>query len=92
MPPRARTACFPRREGKLLPQVPHWKATVVGTWRPTDQVSLTAAGRYSSRNFGTIDNSDIVGNVYQGFYKYFVVDLRADLQGQRAYACRARRR
>ena len=71
---------LPAAKGKLLPQVPHWKATVVGTWRPTDRVSLTAAGRYSSRNFGTIDNSDIVGNVYQGFYKYLVVDLRADLK------------
>jgi iron complex outermembrane receptor protein len=53
---------------------------VVGTWRPTDHVSLTAAGRYSSRNFGQLDNGDVVGNVYQGFYKYFVVDLRADLK------------
>lgn len=71
---------LPAAQGKLLPQVPHWKATMVGTWRPTDQLSLTAAGRYSSRNFGAIDNSDVVGNVYQGFYKYFVVDLRADLK------------
>lgn len=73
-------SAFPAAEGKLLPQVPHWKATMVGTWRPTDHISFTAAGRYSSRNFGALDNSDIVGNVYQGFYKYFVVDLRADLK------------
>ena len=71
---------LPTAQGKLLPQVPHWKASVVGTWRPVDRVSLTAAGRYSSRNFGTLDNSDVVGNVYQGFYKYFVVDLRADVR------------
>lgn len=71
---------FPAAAGKLLPQVPHWKATMVGTWRPTDHVSLTAAGRASSRNFGQLDNGDVVGNVYQGFYKYFVVDLRADLK------------
>lgn len=71
---------FPAAEGKLLPQVPHWKASVVGTWRPIDRVSLTAAARYSSRNFGQLDNSDVVGNVYQGFYKYFVVDLRADVR------------
>jgi iron complex outermembrane receptor protein len=68
---------LPAAQGKLLPQVPHWKASVVATWRPTGQLSLTAAARYSSRNYGTIDNSDIVGNTYQGFYKYFVVDLRA---------------
>ena len=73
-------AAFPAAEGHRLPQVPRWKATLVGTWRPTDRLSLTAAGRYSSRNFGTLDNSDVVGNVYQGFYKYMVVDLRADMK------------
>jgi len=73
-------AVLPAAQGKLLPQVPRWKATVVGTWRPTDQLSLTAAARYSSRNYGTIDNSDTVGNTFQGFYKYFVVDLRAQVR------------
>jgi iron complex outermembrane receptor protein len=68
---------FPAAVGKLLPSVPHWKASLVGTWRPSDAMSLTAAARYSSRNYGALDNSDIVGNTYQGFYKYFVVDLRA---------------
>ena len=72
-----RDTAFPAAIGKLLPQVPHWKATLVGTWRPTDRLSLTAAARYSSRNYGTLDNSDVVGNTYQGFYKYFVADLRA---------------
>ncbi len=79
-------AALPAAQGKLLPQVPHWKATVVGTWRPTDQLSLTAAARYSSRNYGTIDNSDVVGNTYQGFYKYLVVDLRAQVRVDRHWA------
>ena len=73
-------AALPAAQGKLLPQVPHWKASVVGTWRPTDQLSLTAAARYSSRNYGSIDNSDTVGNTFQGFYKFFVVDLRAQMR------------
>jgi iron complex outermembrane receptor protein len=71
---------FPAAVGKLLPQVPHWKATVVGIWRPIDRLSLSAALRYASRNFGSLDNSDIVGNTYQGFYKYCVVDLRAEMK------------
>ncbi|MBV9842222.1 MAG: TonB-dependent receptor [Sphingomonadaceae bacterium] len=70
-------ASVPVAVGKLLPQVPHWKATIMGTWRPVDQLSLSAAMRYSSRQYGAIDNSDIVGNTYTGFYKYLVVDLRA---------------
>lgn len=71
---------LPAADGKLLPSVPRWKATAVGTWRPIDRLSLTAAVRYSSRNFGAIDNSDIVGNTYQGFYKYLIVDLRAEIR------------
>lgn len=73
-------AALPGAVGKLLPSVPHWKATLVATWRPVDALSLTAAGRYSSRNYGTIDNSDPVGNTYGGFYKYLVVDLRAAIR------------
>ena len=70
-------AAFPASVGKLLPSVPHWKLTAVATWRPTGRSTLTAAPRYASRNYATLDNSDIVGNAYQGFYKYFVADLRA---------------
>ena len=70
----------PASIGKRLPSVPAWKATIVGTWRPADAVALTAAARYSSRNYGTLDNSDIIGNTYQGFYQYLVVDLRAQFK------------
>jgi iron complex outermembrane receptor protein len=73
----AKDTAFPAAEGKLLPSVPHWKADALVTWRPAPRLSLTAAARLSSRNWGTLDNSDVVGNTYQGFYKYFVVDLRA---------------
>ena len=73
-------AALPGAVGKLLPSVPRWKATLVATWRPVDALSLTAAGRYSSRNYGAIDNSDPVGNTYGGFYKYLVVDLRAAIR------------
>ncbi len=73
-------AAFPAAVGHAIPGVPHWKATLVGTWRPTDAVSLTAAGRYASRLYGTLDGSDIVGNTYGGFYQYLVVDLRAEFR------------
>jgi iron complex outermembrane recepter protein len=70
-------AAFPAAEGKLIPQVPRRKATLVATWRPDNRLSLTLAGRYASRMFGTIDNSDVVGHTYQGFEGYFVADARA---------------
>lgn len=75
-----RDPAFPSAIGKLLPTVPHWKATAVATWRPDDAVALSAAARYSSRNYATLNNADIVGNTYQGFYQYLVVDLRATVR------------
>jgi len=76
--PRIRAdAAFPAAVGKRPPQIPTTKATIVTTWRPGKHWSLTAAGRYSSRSFGTIDNSDPVSFTYQGFGSYFVADLRA---------------
>jgi iron complex outermembrane receptor protein len=64
-------------QGKLIPQVPRRKATLVATYRPTDRLSLTGAVRYSSRMFGTIDNSDSIGHTFQGFEGYVVTDARA---------------
>jgi iron complex outermembrane receptor protein len=77
---------FPAAVGKLLPSVPHWKATAVATWRPTTGIALTAAARYASRNYATLDNSDTVGNTYMGFYRYLVVDLRARVAVTPRYA------
>ncbi len=71
---------FPAAIGKLLPSVPRWKANAVITWRPDPMMAFTAAARYASRNYANLDNSDIIGNTYQGFDKYFVVDLRANFK------------
>lgn len=68
---------FPAAEGKTLPQVPRRRATLVLSYRPDDKTTLTLAGRYASRSFGTIDNSDPVGHTFQGFEGYTVVDARA---------------
>lgn len=76
---------LPAAVGKLIPTVPRWKANAVATWRPVDGVSLSAAARYSSRMYGQLDNKDVVGNTYQGFYKFFVVDLRAQFVVAKKY-------
>jgi len=73
----ARDPALPMAEGKQTPQVPRWRWTAVATWRANDRLTLTAAARYSSHLFATIDNSDIVGHTYQGFESYLVVDARA---------------
>jgi iron complex outermembrane receptor protein len=71
---------FPAAVGRMLPSVPRWKASAVATWRPTPAIALTAAARYGSRSFATLDNSDAVGRTYQGFSSYFIVDLRANFR------------
>lgn len=78
-------AAFPAAVGKRIPGVPRWKASAVATWRPADGIALTAAGRYASRLYGTLDNSDVVGDTYQGFDQYLVVDLRAQFVVGKAY-------
>ena len=71
---------FPAAEGKTLPQVPRRRATLVLSYRPDGRSTLTLAGRYASRSFATIDNSDLVGHTYQGFESYLVLDARAHLR------------
>ncbi|MDB5698018.1 MAG: putative TonB-dependent siderophore receptor, partial [Alphaproteobacteria bacterium] len=71
---------FPAAEGKNLPQVPQRRATLLLTYQAPGGASLTAAARYSSRSFGTIDNSDRVTHTYQGFENYLVFDLRAQFR------------
>jgi iron complex outermembrane receptor protein len=68
---------FPAAEGKDIPQVPRRRATLVATWHAGVRAAFTLAGRYSSRSFGTIDNSDVVSHSFQGFDGYFVLDARA---------------
>ena len=80
MPRRARTRRFPPRRASCCRRCRAGRRRWSATWRATDRLSLTAAARYASRHYGTIDNSDPVGNTFQGFYKYHVVDLRAALR------------
>jgi iron complex outermembrane receptor protein len=76
----SRDTVFPAAVGKLLPGVPHWKASAALTWRPTVRAAFTAAARYSSRNYATLDNSDVFADSYQGFDRFFVIDLRATVK------------
>jgi iron complex outermembrane receptor protein len=62
--------------GKMIPNVPAWRATVGATYRPTDQWAFTLVGRYQSKTFSTLDNTDVVPNVFQAFDPFFVVDTR----------------
>jgi iron complex outermembrane receptor protein len=62
--------------GKFLPNIPKWRATIAGTYHPSELLALTLAGRYSGKLFTTLDNADVHPNTYQGFSEWFVVDTR----------------
>ncbi|MDM0012157.1 TonB-dependent receptor [Variovorax sp. J22P168] len=72
--------------GKWQPRVPQWRSTVYATWRPDARWALTAAARYSGRQYSTLDNSDVNGFAYFGASKYFTVDLRARFQIDRQWS------
>jgi len=66
--------------GKHVPYVPRWRATVVATYRPDAAWAFTVAGRYSGRQYSTLDNTDNTSHVFGAFDSFRVFDLRAHYQ------------
>lgn len=63
--------------GKHVPNIPDWRATLGATYRPTANWAFTAAARYSGKQYSTLDNTDVIPNVFGAFDSFTVVDLRA---------------
>jgi iron complex outermembrane receptor protein len=63
--------------GKHVPYVPDWRATIGATYTPDQYWAYTVAARYSGKQYSTLDNTDIIPNVYGAFNKFFVVDVKA---------------
>jgi iron complex outermembrane receptor protein len=72
----ASDALYQTAVGKLVPQVPTWRATAVVTYRPSEKIAATLAARYQGRMYGSIENWDGYGHTYQGFEGFFVADAR----------------
>jgi iron complex outermembrane recepter protein len=62
--------------GKNAIYVPKWRWTVVGTYRPDDHWSITAAARWQDRMWSTISNNDVFHGVYGAFDRFVVVDTK----------------
>lgn len=67
-------------QGKHVPYVPRWRATLVATYRPTPRWAFTLAGRYSGRMYSTLDNTDDTPHVFGAFDSFIVVDARVHWQ------------
>jgi iron complex outermembrane receptor protein len=67
--------------GKRQPRVPEWRASATITYRPTDKLTTSVSGRYSSSQFSQLNNTDINAQTYaSGGTAFFIVDLRAKYQ------------
>lgn len=69
-------AIYQTAVGKMLPQVPTWRATAVATYRPTEKLAATLAVRYQGRMVGSVENWDGYAHTWQGFEGFAVVDTR----------------
>jgi iron complex outermembrane recepter protein len=72
--------------GKRLPNIPEWRATFTTSYRRTDNLVLTLAGRYSSKLYTTLDNADVHPNTYQGFSEWFVMDTHTNYRMNRHWS------
>ena len=72
--------------GAHTPYVPEWRATAMATYRPADKWAITLAARYSGKQYGTVDNTDVNGHSYTGFEAYLVADLRVHYQLSRQWS------
>jgi iron complex outermembrane receptor protein len=54
-----------------------WRGTLLVNYRPDEKWVYSLGARYSGRQYGALDNSDVNGNTYFGVSNYFVTDLRA---------------
>ena len=66
--------------GKHAPNVPRWRATAVATYRPNAAWTFTLAGRYSGKQYSTLDNTDNTPHVFGAFDTFTVFDARARWQ------------
>ena len=67
--------------GKRQPRVPEWRASATIAYRPTDKITTSVSGRYSSSQFGQLNNSDTNMATYtSGGTAFFIVDLHAKYQ------------
>ena len=66
----------PASEGKQFYRIPRWRANVVATWRATERLALTLAGRYSGRQYNTLDHSDVNPDTFGGASDFLTFDTK----------------
>jgi iron complex outermembrane receptor protein len=67
----------PLSVNKDVPLMPRWRAKIVGTYRPTDSLTLSAGLRYKSSSYFQLDNFDVNHDTWGGASGYLILDARA---------------
>ena len=62
--------------GRWQPNIPRWRATLLGSWRFDDQWSASLGLRHSGKQYRTLNNADVNGQTYTGVSQFTTVDLR----------------
>ena len=62
--------------GKLQPNIPRWRAAALASYRFDAQWSASLGGRYSGRQYRTLNNGDVNGFAYQGVSRFATLDAR----------------
>jgi iron complex outermembrane receptor protein len=68
---------FPVSVNKDVPLMPRWRAKIVGTYHPTDRLTLSAGLRYRSASYFLLDNSDFNHETWGGAGRAIIFDARA---------------
>lgn len=67
----------PASEGKQFYRIPRWRANLVATFHARDDLALTLAGRYSGRQYNTLNHSDIHPDTFGGASAFLTFDAKA---------------
>lgn len=67
----------PASEGKQFYRIPRWRANLVATLHAREDIALTLAGRYSGRQYNTLDHSDIDPDTFGGASDFLTFDAKA---------------
>ena len=62
--------------GRWQPNIPRWRATLLGSYRFDDQWSASLGLRYSGKQYRTLNNADVNGQTYMGVSQFTTLDLR----------------
>ena len=72
--------------GKRQPNIPHWRATALSSYRFDSGWTGSLGARYSGTQYRTLNNSDVNGFTYMGVSKFFTVDARLRYQADRQWS------